>query len=491
MMKFKALFVLFFMTTLYSYGQDILKDWSYEEQVAHLQFLASDELAGRDTGEPGNHVAARYLATQLQKYGVKKLPGMDTYFQPVVLNTVSPPEHTVEWNGQKFDQGESFLALSEDPYVAEMESVFANHAISEEDYEGLDVKGKLIIAQMGDGEDKSPQGAFRMRRDKIKLAKEKGALGLIEIYALQMPWGMMASYMGNARLELDLKKPDENEVVFFHGIIQMEKESIGALAAGNSGKIYIDYPGPDKVPVKSDNVLGYIEGSDPAIKDDYILLSAHYDHVGTGRRGENPDTIFNGARDNGLGTVAVLAAARTLAKNPPKRSVIFAFWTGEERGLLGSKYFAEFPPLPLNKIRFNLNSDGAGYNDTTAISVIGYNRVGVEDELKAACDQMGLSIIADPVPEQGLFDRSDNANMAAKGIPAPNFSPGLSDFDKEIGKYYHQPADSFESVNLTYVDRYYKAYILSAYMIANKKENPMWIEGDKYEKAGKELYGGK
>ena len=250
----------------------------------------------------------------------------------------------------------------------------------------------------------------------------------------------------------------------------------------------VNFPGLEKRAVSAKNVIGMIEGSDPEKRDDFILLSAHYDHVGTGRRGANPDTIFNGARDNGLGTVALLAAAKALTENPPKRSVILAAWTAEEKGLLGSRYFIDNAPIPLNRIKFNLNSDGAGYDDTTAVSVLGLHRVGAEEEMVQACEKFGLKVIADPAPEQNLFDRSDNVNFAAVGIPAPTFSPGTTGFTTEITKYYHQPNDHFESVSISYVDKFWKAFTLSAYMIGNKADDPMWVEGDKYEEAGKKLY---
>ena len=471
-----------------AFGQDIFKNWSMDQNIAHLQFLASDELQGRDTGEPGNDIAARYIAVQLQSYGVMKLPGMESYFQKVHLAKVKPQEHTVEWNEKEYDQGKEFLALSQSEYVGNFETNFINHGISDDDYKDADVEGKIVITLMGDGEDKSPQGAFGLRKAKIELAKKHGAMGVVEIFSIQAPWNMMVNFMNRSRLDLDLSAGEDAER-FFYGLINLEKEAIGEMTKGNAGRIFINYPGQLKTSVVSNNVLGYIEGTDPALKDDYILLSAHFDHVGTGKRGENPDTIFNGARDNGLGTVALLAAAKTLAAHPPKRSVIIAAWTGEEKGLLGSKYFVEKPPVELNKIRFNLNSDGAGYDDTSAVSVLGLHRVGAEKEMVAASKKFGLKVIADPAPEQGLFDRSDNVNFAKVGIPAPTFSPGTTGFTKEIGKYYHQPGDHFDSVDQNYVDKFYKAFTLAGYLIANKTENPMWVEGDKYEEAGKTLYG--
>jgi Zn-dependent M28 family amino/carboxypeptidase len=240
-------------------------------------------------------------------------------------------------------------------------------------------------------------------------------------------------------------------------------------------------------------VIGFIEGTDPVLIQEYLLISAHYDHVGVGKEGGSmfteQDSIFNGARDNGIGVVALLSAAKGLAQTPPKRSVIFLACTAEEMGLLGSKYYTEHPLIPLNKTIFNLNSDGAGYDDTAAISVIGYDRVGVVEEFNLAAQKFGLRIIADPAPEQNLFDRSDNVNFAIKGIPAPCVSPGTTDFTEEIAKYYHQAIDNPESVDFDYLLVFCKTFVHMARLIADKKEAPQWAPGDKYEEAGKKLYG--
>ena len=487
----KSMLIYFLMISMATLGagQDIFETWSSAQFNSYLKFLSSDELRGRDTGEPGNDIAARYIAVQFEASGLKPLPGMDSYLQAVKLARVSPQDHSVEWNNQSFDQGVNFLALSEQEFVGNLESVFVNHGASDEDYEQMDVQGKLVITLMGDGVEKSPQAAFGMRQRKADLAESKGALGVIEIFTLQMPWSMMVNFLNRGRLDLNTENATEEEP-FFYGLINLDKEQIGALTAGEQGKMLINYPGLLKDEIISSNVLGYIPGSDPDYRDDYILLSAHFDHVGVGKFGNNPDTIFNGARDNGIGTVAVMAAAQMLSKNPPKRSVIFAAWTAEEKGLLGSRYFVENSPLELSSIRFNLNTDGAGYDDTTAIAIAGLTRVGAENEITSACEAFGLTAIADPAPEQGLFDRSDNVNFAKVGIPAPTFSPGFSTFSKEISKYYHQPGDHYESLNMGYVNTFWKAFTLAALNIGNMKDNPVWVAGDKYEEASKALYNG-
>ena len=145
--------------------------------------------------------------------------------------------------------------------------------------------------------------------------------------------------------------------------------------------------------------------------------------------------------------------------------------------------------IPLEKTIFNLNTDGAGYNDTGAVSIIGYGRTGTNDQLKKATDAFGLRIIADPAPEQGLFDRSDNVSFAVKGVPAVCFSPGLTEFDQEISKYYHQVTDGPETIDYPYLAKFCQSLTLMGRLVADMDGKPTWVAGDKYEEAGKKLYG--
>lgn len=241
--------------------------------------------------------------------------------------------------------------------------------------------------------------------------------------------------------------------------------------------------------VTSQNVIGLIEGTDPALKEEYILLSAHYDHVGVGPATAEGDSIYNGARDNAVGVATIMAAGKYFAENPPRRSVMLAAWTAEELGLVGSKFFVENPLVPLDQIVFNINIDGAGYNDTTKVTVVGLERTGAESLFESAAGAFGLEAIPSPVPELNLFNRSDNVHFARQGIPAPTFSPGFTAFDEEIAYYYHQPTDESNTLDFEYVTRYTHAYILAAEKIANADNAPFWKPGDEYEKAGIELYG--
>lgn len=229
-----------------------------------------------------------------------------------------------------------------------------------------------------------------------------------------------------------------------------------------------------------------VEGSDPKLKDEYIIYSAHYDHVGIGKPNAQNDSIYNGARDNAVGTVTVLSAAKSIAKRPTKRSALFILFTAEEKGLLGSRWYVENPVIPLNQMVFCFNSDNGGYNDTSLATVVGLNRTTEGDLIRKAVGEFGLKAIDDPVG--GFFNRSDNVHFARKGIPAPTFSLGFTAFDDEIGKYYHQTADNPDNLDYNYLEQFFRAYVLSCRYIGNSDSTPFWTEGDDYYEAGKQLY---
>lgn len=244
--------------------------------------------------------------------------------------------------------------------------------------------------------------------------------------------------------------------------------------------------------VHAKNVIGWVPGTDPKLKEQYIVLSAHYDHIGVTPQPKMEDgkldSIFNGARDNAIGVTGVLNAARYFAKHPPKRSVMFILYTGEEMGLLGSRYYASNPVVPIKKVVYNLNCDNGGYNDTSIITVIGLGRTSADDDIKKACMAYGLKATPDPVPELNLFDRSDNLNFAIKGVPSPTFGMGITGFDSAVRKHYHQLSDEVSTFNLKYALGYVRSYILAAKNIANNPSQPVWVKDDKYEAAWKKLY---
>lgn len=455
------------------------------EVEAHLRFLASDELKGRDTGSPELEIAARYIAETFRSYGLKPVKGAEDFFQPVKLVSEKPPSKAVfSYQEQDFNLGDDLLVLSGDSIEIKAPVIYANYALAE-DLKEKDIKGKIVVAKAGTPEENNPQSFFFSSRDKLASIKAKGGLALIELYrSNQMPWSLLVRYLNAEQLSLDEKKDHKEVPLVWLNDPQGERLNMFQGSKGATGTLNIAKKERKEIPAK--NVVAMVEGTE--LKDQYVILSAHYDHVGVGRTG-GQDSIYNGARDNAIGTAALLSAAEYFGQNPPKRSLLFLAVTAEEKGMLGSAWYANNPLIPLEQMVFNLNTDGAGYNDTSKVTVIGLERTTAEEELIAASQALELTAIKDPMPEQNLYDRSDNVSFATKGIPAVDFAPGITAFDQEIMKNYHQTSDEAESLNFSYLERFVEAYILATEKIANMQEQPFWREGDKYENEGKELYG--
>lgn len=472
---------------------------SKTELETHLRFLASDALMGRRTSEPGNDVAAAYLAAYFEAHGLETVPGQDDYFQEVPMTAVTPPtEATLTLNENTVKQGGDLLIMSGNADGLKGNVVFAEYGWVDEDndyddYQGKNVKGKIVFVLPGTPESQDPMAIFGNMGKKQAWAQERGAIALIELYSLPFPWAMFQSFFGKETISLSGNVGvDGADLVYGWVKMQSMKEELALIKQGKRVKGSLMSIGYVNTPVRSQNVIAVLPGTDPELKDEYVVITAHYDHVGTGKNGGNPfspeDSIFNGARDNAMGTVALMAAAKTLSIERPKRSVVFLAVTGEELGLLGSRYYADHPLIPLEKTIFNLNTDGAGYNDKSYLSVVGYGRTGTDGEVEEGTEAFGLKVFPNPAPEQGLFDRSDNVSFAQKGVPALCVSPGLTQFDETVGRYYHQVADNPSTIDYDYLHQYCQAFARIARLITNKVERPWWAEGDKYEAAGEELY---
>lgn len=472
------------------YPEDQLR---HEDVAAHLRFLASDELMGRMTGTPWIQVAARYLAEQFRASGLHAFPQAKGYFQLVPLLRRTPPTggHIV-FLGDTLMQAKKMVLRNGGPLNWNGRFVFVGYGLVDsakriDDYRGLDVRGNIAVARFGAEDNKNLYASFTdIAEKKRKIAAERGAIALIEFYRGAFQWRSIASYFAQPTFESESGGNSSPHLLV--------EDTLSALVAKaevqSGGSIELRTEGFREEQVHARNVIGLIKGSDLKLRDEYVLLTAHYDHVGTGKSdGASSDTIFNGARDNGMGTVALLAAARSFAANPPKRSVIVAAVTSEEIGLFGSRHLAANSPVPLEKIVFDLNCDGAGFDDTTIVTVVGLERTTAQSAIKQGAQRYGLRAIPDPVPEQNLFNRSDNVSFASQGIPAPTFSPGFHQFGEEILKYYHKTSDQADDhFNFSYFLKFCKAFVHSARVIGDMKEKPFWKPGDPYEKAGTKLY---
>ena len=479
-----ALSIFTFTLSAQTEIEKVTSTTSKSEIEGHIYFLASDELKGRQTGTAENKIAALYLANMLRSYGVKPIPGTNSYYQNVILENTSAASST-EFKLDDISITEIFtLKKGNTDYNGK--AIFLNYGL-EDDYKNVDVKGKYIICYIGAPGNTSLQSHFMKTKEKMELAKKNGALGVIEICNVdEQSANQLKHYFNDPTVALAKNGTDTEDLVYLW--INDKKELVSQNIKNKEEKdISLKIQGIEKSKMISQNVIGVLEGTDPKLKEEYIIYSAHYDHVGIGKAVNN-DSIYNGARDNAVGTVTVLSAAKNIAKYPTKRSSLFILFTGEEKGLLGSKWYVEHPVLPLDKMVYCFNSDNGGYNDITKATIIGLNRTSAQQDIVKAVKDFGLEAIDDPAAEQGLFDRSDNVNFAAKGIPAPTFSMGFTAFDEEITKYYHQVTDNPDSVDYDYLLKFFRSYVLACRYISNNPKTPFWVAGDKYYEAGKQLY---
>ena len=455
--------------------------------LAPLRFLASDELMGRATARPEINIAARYISEAFRSMQLKECPNTTDYFQNFNIKMITYAKNgTFSINDQTYQTGTNIFQLNGEDINVTAPVVYIGFG-SKEDFDKADVNGKIVITDFGLNASPGFRKGFSASPGKSKLAKEKGAIVLIQrISEHDAPWDRLKQNTSREHVVAD-----ENEV-FPSFLLNDTIGMLKTLLQNKSLNATLTITGTQINTVKTKNVMGYIEGTDPKLKKQFIILSAHYDHLGVAKKPKMEegklDSIYNGARDNAIGVTAVMDAARYFAQHPPKRSVMFIAYTAEEIGEIGSKYFAAHPVIPLNQVVYNLNIDNGSYNDTNIVTVVGLGRTSVDDDFKKACTAYDLTAMPDPVPEQNLFDRSDNVNLAEKGIPAPTFSLGFTSFDSTITNRYHQMSDEVGNFNLSYAIKYIKAFILSAKYIADDKTQPTWTKGDKYEPAWKNLY---
>lgn len=454
-----------------------------QEIEDQIYFLASDQMQGRKIGTPQIDQAATYIAEKLTEYGAQPVEGNKDLYQNIDFERVTAADKlTVTLEGQSYKQVSAFE--SSDTKLS-ASAVYIGFG-STDDFEKTDVKGKVVVVKAGSADAQDFRSSFFSGRNKRQLAATQGALALIEIINLDdQSWGFIQNYNGGEKISLATDDPSSD---FNHIWIRSDQEVV--WTTGQAMQISLEVQGVRKEQFQSKNVVAMIPGTDPELKDQYMIYSAHYDHVGVKSGTQEADTIFNGARDNAVGVVTVLSVAKNLGKHPTKRSALFILFTAEENGLLGSQYYVEHPLIPLNQMVFCFNSDNGGYNDTSLTTIIGLERTTAANHIKTAAQMTGLKATDDPAPEQNLFDRSDNVHFARAGIPAPTYSLGFTAFDAEIAKYYHQVTDNPDNLDYPYLVKFFRSYVLSSRLIADDPHTPFWVEGDKYFPAGKALYSG-
>jgi Zn-dependent M28 family amino/carboxypeptidase len=505
---------------------------------APIRFLASDELEGRGPATRGDKLARLYLATQLQQLGY--LPGgeqggWEQEFDIVGITARLPA--TWSFTGKK---GGVDLKWSDD-YIAssgvqsgtgsikDAELVFVGYGIEApeykwDDFKDVDVKGKVLVMLNNDPEwdPKLFGGKARLYYGrwtyKYESAARHGAAGAIIIHTAPSagyPWQVVQSSWGGEQFEL----PDEGEQriqlkawttedaarrLVKAGGFDLDKLVASAKTRGFKPvklglRTSIDFE--NKISkVRTANVAGLLPGSDPKLKDEVVIYSAHHDHFGVGEPDKTGDRIYNGAQDNAAGCAQVLAIARAMAALPerPRRSVLMLFVAAEEQGLLGSKYYAEHPTFAPGRIAANINYDGGNFlGRTKDLTQIGAGKSSLDALASALVQQQGRVLVPDQQPDKGYYYRSDQFSFAKIGVPALYFDEGSKFIGKPEGwgrekkdewteHVYHQPSDEIDD---TWV---FDGMIEDAtigfnagWLVAQADEMPTWNKGDEFEAARK------
>jgi len=486
----------------------------------HVKVLADDKMEGRDTGSPGLRRAQAYVVEQLKKLGVEPA-GVNGYYQSVgfVSRQIMEKESSVALvrDGQAHP-----LALGDDVHLStrvdlassvEAPLVFVGYGLSipEENYDdlaGLDLKGKVVVYITG-----SPAGLrtevashHQSSAERWKALRAAGAIGVLYIpnpASMDIPWSRMS--LARLRPSMALADPQFDDTAGEQLAVTVNPAKAEQLFEG-SGHSFSELaelakerkPLPrfplkvsvkakakvEKKNVESANVVGRLPGSDPQLKNEYVVLTAHLDHLGIGEP-INGDRIYNGAMDNAAGCAALLDIAASLHKSQEKlkRSVLFIFLTGEEKGLLGSKYFAAKPTVDAKSIVADLNIDEfLPIVPLKVVTVFGLAESDVGDTVRQVAEAQGIKVQPDPEPLRNLFIRSDQYNFVRHGIPAVavdvGFVPGSPEqkiFDEWEKQRYHAPSDDLnQPVDLATAAGYEEIMRGVTLAIANADHRPQW-----------------
>jgi Zn-dependent M28 family amino/carboxypeptidase len=496
---------------------------------AHVMFLASDAMRGREAGSPEFDIAAQYVAAQFYAAGLR--PGGDDagYLQAVpLIGYKLADKGNFIWAGsdgvpQALGFGQDFVPS---PNAAKTETtiaapvVFVGYGIvapdyGRDDYRGVDVRGK-IVAYVGGapkGYDGEERAYFSSTGTKAQIAGAHGAVGAIQIESPRAGRGatpFALSVQQYERERVTWSRPDGSGKIdgapvlgtismagaakLFAGA-QQSWDQVRKAADSDDAK-FTSFPliGTLSVATKtatrampSSNVIGIIPGADPKLKDEVVILSAHLDHIGVTGPDARGDSINNGAEDNAVGIASLIEEARRFAASgkPPRRTVMFLAVTAEEKGLIGSDYFANNPTVPLKSIVADVNLDMPliTYKFEDMI-VFGAPRSTLGPIVKHAVESVGVDLAPDPMPDEGLFVRSDHFRFVQKGIPSVFLWPGYKGAGKAawedfMKNHYHQPSDEI-SLPLDWAQgvRFVGVNYAIAREIADGDDRPRWNKGD-------------
>ena len=484
----------------------------------HIQYLASDELAGRETGSEGHRQAAEYVARAFARAGLKP-GGTQGYFQPVKLISRKVVEEQSSLSLVRNEKEES-VVLGEEATLSmgiehaqnlEAPLVFIGYGLTVpemnyDDLSGLDLNGKVVMLLSG-GPSEIP-GTLRAHHQssRWRYLKKAGAIGVITIQnpiGQDVPWER--SKLARLRASLTLADPTLEENAGQRLALTVNPARAAKFFAGSghtldqimkiaeTGKPLPRFAIPatvratvkfDKRTVESQNVIGLLPGTDPKLKSETIVLSAHLDHVGKGEPINN-DPIYNGAMDNASGIATLVEAAQSFQERKQRfrRTVVFLAVTAEEHGLRGSRYYAAYPTVAQQSIVANINIDMfLPLFPFRSLIVQGLEESNLADDVRQVARSIGIDVLSDPEPERRAFVRSDQYSFIKRGVPAISLKVGFTrdSPEHEILKRwrkerYHAPSDDLnQPIDLDAAERFNQAYRQIVEAVANRPERPRW-----------------
>ena len=489
-----------------------------ERWWAHVSFLASDEMNGRDTGSPEHRRAAEYVAAQFKRYGLSP-GGTEDFFQPVAFRSRRIVEEGSSLELIRPDGAVDRVVLGEEATFSmriepaprvEAAIVFAGYGlqvpeVGHDDLAGLDLKGKIVMLLTGGPSSVTGPLLAHYQSARWEYLRKTGAIG---VFAIQNPKGQDVpwerSTLGRLMPSLSIADPELDDTTGMQVSVTInparaEKFLAGSghtmqelLALSNEGKELPRFAIPSKArvvvaaearPVQSDNVIGVVRGTDPVLRNEYVIISAHLDHLGAGAPIAG-DRIYNGAMDNASGIATLLETAEaTAAAGGFRRSIIFAAVTAEEKGLLGSRYFANRPTVPAGSIVANVNTDMfLPLFPLKSLIVQGFEESDLADDLKRAAGPFGIAVLTDPEPERRAFVRSDQYSFIKTGIPALSLKVGFAKDSAEHqivkrwrAERYHAPSDDLsQPVDRQAAADFGKVFVKVVETIANRPTRPQW-----------------
>lgn len=504
---------------------------------AHVAFLADDALEGRGPATRGDLLAQRYLAATFGAMGLKPVPGAQGWYQPFDLIGVNghPEAITAQAPGGKpasFKFHQDFIAVSGHQGPASKleaaELVFAGYGIVApefqwDDFKGADLKGKVLLVMNNDPESDPALFAGKARLwygrwdYKYEMAARLGAAGCIIIHTTPSagyPWQVVQTSWSGEQFDLPASGEPMLEVKAWmteeasKRLVSLAGKDLDALRGAAQSRDFKPVPLGVKVTTRftnvvqkkqTANVLAMLPGSDPRLKDEWVVFTSHHDHLGKkadARPGE--DAIYNGAVDNAAGLAAMLTVARavTAMPTPPRRSVLFAAVAAEEQGLLGSQFLVANPPVHTGRMAANINVDGANiWGRTRDVSVVGLGKSSLDGIIQSLAQRQGRVVKPDELSDRGFFYRSDQFNFARAGVPSAYFASGNDYLGRPEGwgkqqreqweaQHYHRPSDQLSDAwDFGGAVEDARLYFQLLVEVANAKAMPTWNKGDEFEAA--------